>query len=182
MLKEVWSFYKNPKYLKSTTDNKTRIFITITAITIGFSLALGLVMGGISALVGFDNENHAVIEMFEQYSPVFIFFIAVIIAPVLEELFFRAPLGFFKKSKYFKYALYISVVLFGLIHISNFENIEGYYWLVPILVAPQLFAGAFLGFTRVKLGLGWAMLLHATHNLILLGPFILMKMLDIPFE
>ena len=70
----------------------------------------------------------------------------------------------------------------GGIHISNFENIEGYYWLVPILVAPQLFAGAFLGFTRVKLGLGWAMLLHATHNLILLGPFILMKMLDIPFE
>jgi membrane protease YdiL (CAAX protease family) len=184
MLQEVWSFYKNPEYVAAIGDLRTRIkmFITLTALAVAFSLALGILMHVVTDAVGFENQNHTVMEMIERESPLFIFFIAVIVAPVLEESFFRAPLGFFKKSRYFKTALYISVILFGLIHISNFENMEGYYWLTPILVAPQLFAGFFLGFTRVKLGLGWAMLLHATHNLILLGPFIFMKMFDIPFE
>jgi len=120
--------------------------------------------------------------MFEDYSAVMIFFFAVLLAPVLEEFIFRAPLGLFKNSKNFKYAFYISVLLFGLIHIGNYDNIEGYYWLIPVLVAPQISAGIFLGFTRTKLGLLWSVLLHAAHNLILIGPFIILKLLEIPFE
>ena len=161
---------------------KNRIFLKLVLITICFSIILGMLMQGVITLVGFDSENHAVIEMFNSYSAAMIFFLAVIIAPLLEELIFRAPLGLFKKSEYFKHAFYISVLLFGLIHIGNFQDIEGYYWLIPILVAPQISAGIFLGFIRTKLGLLWSMLLHAVHNLILLGPFIFMKILDIPFE
>ena len=139
-------------------------------------------MDTITNIVGFNFENHAVLEMFDTMPAIVILFAAVVVAPLLEELFFRAPLGLFKTSPYFKLAYYASFVLFGLVHISNFPNIDGYYWLIPVLVAPQLFAGIYLGFIRVKLGLVWSMLLHAIHNLVLIGPFIVMKMLDIPFE
>lgn len=184
ILQDVWEFFKHPLYTTEdyNTKEKIRLFFKLVLITVGFSLALGFLMEGITSLVDFNYDNHAVLEMFEQYSPVFIFFVAVIIAPVLEELFFRAPLALFKNSNYFKYAFYISVITFGLIHISNFGDIDGFYWLIPILVAPQVFAGIFLGYIRTKLGLVWSILLHAAHNLILVGPFIVMKMLDIPFE
>jgi len=184
MLRAVWEFFKNPIYIEEPyiTKEKTQVFLKLTLIAVGFSLALGFLIEGITTLVGFSFENHAVIEMFEDYSALTIFFFAVLLAPVLEEFIFRAPLGLFKNSKNFKYAFYISVLLFGLIHIGNYDNIEGYYWLIPVLVAPQISAGIFLGYIRTKLGLLWSMLLHAAHNLILIGPFIVMKLLDIPFE
>ena len=184
MLKEVWTFIKNPLFHQEEHDTKakSRFFLKLVFITVGFSLVLGFLIEIITTLVGFSFENHAVIEMFEDYSAVMIFFFAVLLAPVLEEFIFRAPLGLFKNSKNFKYAFYISVLLFGLIHIGNYDNIEGYYWLIPVLVAPQISAGIFLGFTRTKLGLLWSVLLHAAHNLILIGPFIILKLLEIPFE
>ncbi|WP_350288647.1 CPBP family intramembrane glutamic endopeptidase [uncultured Croceitalea sp.] len=184
MLKEVWSFVKNPVYAHEdyTASEKRSVFFKLVVIAICFSVGLGILMQGIITLVDFDFDNHAVLEMFDSYSPVMLFFLAVIMAPVLEELIFRAPLGLFKNSKFFKYAFYMSVLLFGLIHIGNFQDIDGYYWLIPILVAPQISAGVFLGFIRTKLGLVWSILLHAMHNFILLGPFIFMKILDIPFE
>ncbi|WP_394972141.1 CPBP family intramembrane glutamic endopeptidase [uncultured Croceitalea sp.] len=184
MLKEVWEFFKNPLYHQEEYDTKTKtkFFLRLAFITVGFSLILGFLIEGITSLVGFSFENHAVIEMFEDYSVLMIFFFAVLLAPVLEELIFRAPLGLFKNSKHFKYAFYISVLFFGLIHIGNYESVEGYYWLVPVLVAPQISAGIFLGFIRTKLGLVWSILLHAAHNLVLIGPFIILKLLDIPFE
>lgn len=184
MLREVWEFLKAPVYKeeKYTAKEKTRVFLKLTFITVGFSLGLGILLQGITTLVGFDFENHAVMEMFETYSAVMIFFLAIIAAPLIEELIFRAPLALFKKSTFFRIAYYISVLLFGLIHIGNYPDIEGFYWLVPVLVAPQISAGIFLGFIRTKLGLLWSMLLHAVHNLILIGPFIVLKLLDIPFE
>ncbi|GMN08780.1 hypothetical protein MTsPCn9_07640 [Croceitalea sp. MTPC9] len=184
MLKDVWSFVKDPIYGDEdyAAPERNSIFLKLSLITVCFSVILGILMQGVITLVGFDSENHAVIEMFDSYSPVMIFFLAVIVAPLLEELIFRAPLGLFKKSEYFKYAFYASVILFGLIHVGNFQDIEGFYWLIPILVAPQISAGIFLGFIRTKLGLLWSILLHAVHNMILLGPFIFMKILDIPFE
>ncbi len=184
MLNEIFEFFKNPEYVELNEDNKTktRLFFTLTAITVAFSLLLGMLAGLITSVVGYDYEGHAVMDMFESYSPVLLFFLVVIVAPVIEEFIFRGPLGFFKNSKHFKHAFYTSVLLFGVIHIGNFQNIDGYYWLIPVLVAPQISAGIFLGFIRTKLGLVWSMLLHAAHNLILIGPFIIMKLLDIPFE
>lgn len=184
MLREVWGFLKNPVYIEGdyTVKEKTRVFLKLTLITVCFSLGLGILLEGITTLVGFNFENHAVIELFETYSAVMIFFLAIIVAPLIEELIFRAPLGLFKKSTFFKIAYYISILLFGLIHIGNYPDIEGFYWLIPVLVAPQISAGIFLGFIRTKLGLLWSILLHAVHNLVLIGPFLIMKLLNIPFE
>lgn len=184
MLQKVWSFFKNPVYLETdcTLQEKIKSFGILVALAIGFSLGLGFIMDNVTSLVGYTYDNHAVMEMFNTLSPVMIFFAAVIIAPVAEELIFRAPLGLFKESRYFKYAYYTSVFLFGIIHISNFGDLGSYFWLIPLLVAPQISAGIFLGYIRTKFGLLWSMLLHAAHNMLILGPFIVMKILDIPFE
>jgi len=173
LLEEVWRFFKNLEYLSAnySLKEKKTIFLKLVFLIVCSSLALGFVIQLVSTLVGFNQDNHAVIEMFENYSPLLILVLAVVMAPVLEELVFRAPLALFKNTVYFKYAFHTSVILFGLVHISNFGNLKGFYWLIPILVAPQLFAGIFLGYIRTKLGLLWSILLHAT-----------MKMLHISFE
>ena len=185
MLKEVFEFVKNLDYLELegiSQKEKIRYLLKLTAIAVITGVLLGFLVESISAFVGFSMEEHAAMEMLDTMPPIIILLAAVIAAPLFEELIFRAPLGLFKTSPYFKYAYYASFILFGLVHITNFPNMEGYYWLIPVLVAPQIVIGVYLGFIRVKLGLLWSMLLHATYNLILAGPVVVMKMLDIPFE
>jgi membrane protease YdiL (CAAX protease family) len=89
---------------------------------------------------------------------------------------------YFRDSPYFKYAFYMSVLLFGVVHIFNFQGDAQLYFFAPLLIAPQLIAGIFLGYIRVKLGLKWSILLHASYNTILIGPVLLLKILNIPME
>ena len=57
----------------------------------------------------------------ERYSKPMIFFMIVIIAPIFEEIFFRAPLTLFKKAKSFKNAFYVFAIIFGFIHLTNYK-------------------------------------------------------------
>jgi len=184
MLNEVWEFLQYPVNQKLELDGQKRntLFLRLLFLTVSFSIALGLLTGAISLIFNLDFGNHAMDELLKNYSPLSIFFLAVILAPVIEELIFRAPLAAFKNPIYFKYAYYISIILFGLLHISNFEALDGQYWAIPLLVSPQVSAGIFLGYIKTKLGLFWSMLLHATHNFILVGPVLIYLLLDIPLE
>jgi hypothetical protein len=184
MLNQVWEFLQYPvnQKLEISKQVRTTLFFRLLALTVFFSIVLGLLISSISLVFNIDFGNHAVDEIFKTYSPEILFFLAVIAAPVIEELLFRAPLTVFKNPTYFKYAYYISIILFGTLHISNFEALDGQYWAVPLLVSPQLSAGVFLGYTRISLGLQWSILLHAAHNLILVGPVLIYLLLDIPLE
>jgi membrane protease YdiL (CAAX protease family) len=184
MLNEVWEFLKHPvnQRLKLENQERTILFFRLLVLTAFFSIALGLLIGGISIVFHLEFGNHAVDELFKAFSPHKIFFLAVVAAPVIEELLFRAPLTVFKNPIHFKYAYYISVILFGALHLSNFDGLDGQYWAIPLLVSPQLSAGAFLGFIRTKLGLIWSILLHAAHNLVLVGPVLIYLWLDIPIK
>ena len=147
LLEKVWLFFKNPE---NTNENyslkeKTPLFLKLVFLTVCSSLIIGIITQTISTLVGFKQDDQAVVELFEDNSPLVIFLYAVVIAPLVEELIFRAPLTLFKNANYFKYAFHISAILFGIVHISNFEHLDGFYWLIPILIAPQFFAGIFLG-------------------------------------
>ena len=92
-----------------------------------------------------------------------------IVAPIIEELLFRAPLTSFKKPKSFKIAFYSFALLFGLIHITNYELSTKIILLSPILILPQLLGGGYLGYIRVRFGLRWSILLHATFNFLILN-------------
>lgn len=184
MLREVWEFFKYPEniILETSLAEKKQRFVWLLLLAVSFSILSGILLEGISSLFQLDFGTHAAEKLIQEYSAWAIFFLAVVLAPLIEELLFRGPLVLLKNRKNFTYAFYASVLLFGFIHISNFDTINGHYWAIPFLILPQLCAGIFLGFIRVKHGLIWAILLHAAHNLVLVGPLLVYKLLDIPLE
>jgi len=127
--------------------------------------------------------------------------VVIIVVPLLEELIFRLYiryktnylLRFFifilnvagkdrkeyiekriKKIWYKKYGyiFYFSAVLFGFVHIFNFDADKNLLLLIPIITAPQIFLGIFAGYLRVRFNLIWGYFLHAVHNMIALLPFL----------
>lgn len=116
-----------------------------------------------------NMENHAIEDMIKEFSKLQIFLFAVVMAPILEELIFRAPLKLFRKVENFKIVFYTFAIIFGLIHIANFNTTLNVVLLSPILVAPQIILGGYLGFIRVRFGLIWSIALHACYNGILMA-------------
>jgi len=178
VLKNIWKFIKNPVYTtykNATPAYKARIFFSLLSLNLFFGIGIVVLNEGITKLLGWDMGTHASQAMMDNYSTLQIFLLVVIAAPVLEELVCRGPLIFFKEHRHFRYFFYASAILFGAFHFSNFEFSLHTMLLSPLLVAPQLIMGFFLGYIRIKLGLRWSILLHATHNGILMIPLLLVK-------
>lgn len=185
VLEEIYAYTKNPAYEEDPNKEfnyRFRYVVILTALGIIFSIGLSLFAGLLEFAFGLELGKHATDNLFEKYSAVGIFFFVVILAPLFEELFFRGPIFWFKDSKYFKVIFYLIAILFGYIHVSNFEISTMVLIFSPLLVAPQISIGILLGMIRVKFGLLWSMAMHAFYNLILTTPLILMKLLDIPIE
>jgi len=185
MLKTILLFLKHPIYEEdANTDFQYRSKVLFTLLGIGLvaSIILGALNEGIQSLCKLDLGVHAIEESLDKYSPGYLFFLIVIVAPLFEELICRGPMFFFKNKRYFKYVFYILTLLFGFYHITNFEINSTTALLSPLLVAPQLSLGAILGFIRVRFGLWWAIALHAIYNCILIGPILVLQLLDISLE
>ncbi|WP_293052911.1 CPBP family intramembrane glutamic endopeptidase [Paludibacter sp.] len=122
------------------------------------------------------------------------FIIVGIVDPVIEELIFRLPLRYqynyiFKaifslvadldrltpeqeesiitnfRQKYFGWFFYPMAILFGCIHISNFQGYNELLLWMPLLTSIQFIAGLFLGYIRIKYGLIWSIFYHAFNNM-----------------
>jgi membrane protease YdiL (CAAX protease family) len=170
MLRHLWSFVRRPVYSPySKLPPVLRFRIVFGCVVWNLIIAIGLVIltEGLFLWLGIDAGKHKTEEMFLNFSLLQIFLLLVIVAPFTEELIFRGPLVFFKNSAYFPVAFYLSCLIFGLVHLGNFEEGSSLLLWAPLLVAPQLIMGFFLGYLRVKLGLGYAILMHLTHNGIL---------------
>ncbi len=136
-------------------------------------------------LVGADNLDHAMNQAFRWHE---LLLLAVIVAPILEELIFRFFLkyernyllrfishilpiqlqGFWRNS--LRFWVYVSAFLFGIVHYLNFSGDVKY--LVPamiILTLPQIILGFILAFVRLKMGFFWAVSFHAVWNGIIMG-------------
>ncbi|RAJ12020.1 CPBP family intramembrane glutamic endopeptidase [Olleya aquimaris] len=171
----ILNYVKNPR-LKQLThitiQQKLSIVFTCVPICIGLGLGFGLVIVVLEALGVYDSDTHAINKLLEEESPAYILFTAVILAPVIEEFIFRGPLTLFNK-KYFKIVFYAFAILFGYVHIINFEITTQVILLSPLFVAPQIIIGLVFGYIRVRLGLAYAMLLHACYNGVLMIPSLL---------
>lgn len=172
---ELIAYLKNPVLEKDNnqeTSYRLRKFFNILIISIITGAILSPIFILIEASGLVDLNDHAMEEMMRTMSKTVIFLFAVVLAPLLEELIFRAPITLFRDEKYFKAAFYFFAVIFGLVHITNFTMTTNVLLLAPILVLPQIVLGCYLGFIRVKFGLGWGMLLHACYNaFFILGSF-----------
>jgi uncharacterized protein len=67
--------------------------------------------------------------------------------------------------KHFRWVFYFSCFLFGAIHILNFEHLNYKLFLAaPFIIFPQVVAGVFLGFVRMKYGIIFSVLFHSLIN------------------
>ncbi len=185
MIKELLDFLKRPVYLEDENkDLKYRFLFVfkLVVLSVVINVVLGLLIGSLETVFGIDLGKHAIDDFFERYPLIVLFFAAVIAAPMLEELIFRGPMIWFRDKTYFSIVFYVFTLVFGFYHITNFEATTTIFLLSPFLVAPQIIVGSLLGYVRVKFGLIWSIAFHACYNLILIGPLILLKMLNIPLE
>lgn len=180
ILKHVWSFSRNPEYLPyphMPTGLRLKILFSAVFWNLTLSLALVLIAEGLIQGMGVDIGRHKTEDLLSSYSLPEIFFLMVFLAPVLEEALFRGPLIFFRKYAWFPFIFYLSCLAFGMVHLGNFENADTLLPWAPLLVAPQTVMGFFLGYLRVRLGLRYAILMHACHNGFI---FILLLLIENP--
>jgi len=67
-------------------------------------------------------------------------------------------------NKNYRSLIYFSSILFGLVHLTNFNLTFSILLLSPILMLPRIFTGFSLAFIRVKFGLVYAILFHSLFN------------------
>lgn len=202
----LWDFIKKPIELgKDNTSLQIKIgtCLALFLIQIPPLLVLMSLIGGLEQLGLWEEDMHSLQKIFQEMEPVLIFFFAVIVAPLFEEVMFRLILKFRsnflilwsihigvalhlgqKRSllktarkvwdKFYGWIFYLMAVAFGLMHIMNFEPSLNIYLLAPILVAPQILIGINLGYLRVRFGLIWSILFHAFYNGILMSIALLM--------
>ncbi|MDL5511797.1 CPBP family intramembrane metalloprotease [Arenibacter sp. M-2] len=185
ILVRVWNFIKAPAYIRlDHTSNSLKLKIVLALLQWGIviGVTIGMFNQWLMGLLKIDLGEHAIETFLAKYSVISLFFVAVILAPIVEETLFRGPLIWFRNTKYFKFGIYASVLLFAAVHLTNFEMSRQVYYIAPLLVAPQLILGVFLGYVRVKMGLQWSICLHAMYNGVLITPMLLYKFLNLPLE
>jgi membrane protease YdiL (CAAX protease family) len=161
------TYLKNPVLEKDTNTNlsyRFNIFLQILVISLLTGIVISPIFALFEALQWVNMDNHKVAAQFENMGILQIFLLGAMLMPVLEETIFRGPITAFKKPKSFKIAFYTFALLFGFIHISNFEITTSVLLLSPLLVLPQILLGSYFGYIRVRLGLHWSMLLHGCYN------------------
>ncbi len=170
---EIVHFIKHPIYQKDNNANlkeKIKVFINILGISFLTSIALLIPIGLLLKLFGMSEIEHDLGKLLSEHSIYFVLFMIAIIAPLFEELIFRAPLSLFKNKYYFPIVFYTSAISFGAIHIFNYEMSTKLLVIAPVLIMPQLILGLYFGYIRTRLGLRWSMFLHACYNVILTIP------------
>lgn len=174
---EILAYVKNPVLQEDpNTDNSYRFkkFGSILVISLLTAMVSLLLIGLVDATGLVDvAEAHKAEEMLKSLPKIAVFMLVVVMAPLIEESIFRAPLTLFSGRKVFRIAFYVFAILFGYVHITNYEISTNVLLLSPILVLPQILLGFYLGFIRIRFGFLWAIALHAAYNGILtVGSFI----------
>jgi membrane protease YdiL (CAAX protease family) len=145
----------------------------------------------------FDLESNKMTMLFLSFPTWLFILLLVILVPFFEELIFRLYLRYkynyllrflvFLTSiagtknhrkvkilvkrfwiKRYKHIFYFSAIVFGLVHLTNYNTTLLMVLFSPIVVAPQIVAGLFCGYLRVRHGLLTGFLMHAMHNAIFL--------------
>lgn len=73
---------------------------------------------------------------------------------------------------------YGTLLVFALLHSFNYTRLSEIWFLIPLLVLPQLILALGLSYVRVRLGFVWAVLMHWAHNAFSLLPIVLVTQLS----
>jgi membrane protease YdiL (CAAX protease family) len=199
---DLWEFLKHPVDKKDTKLKDSYrlrqlavlLFLDLLSMLILISIISLIENAGI-----IDMSSHKAIELLKN-NPFLAIIAGVIMAPIFEEFIFRtfiveryspfkllafviARLNIYQEEKInkkisnlwhknYKVVIYMSALIFGYVHITNYDINLNILIFSPLIIAPQFVIGLFLAYFRVRFGLIWAMLFHALHNLVLMLPVI----------
>ena len=181
-----------------TVNQKTKRFFALLLLDITVAFIVIGIFYAINIFVPIDKVMEQYMEDFYNLPIWLIFLSAVVIAPLWEELVFRLPLRYkynylarfiifisgitgrqnkikvkyFLRNfsrKHFRFIFYFFAILFGLIHITNYEFSLKILLLLPILTFSQFFGGLCMGYLRVKYNLILAIIFHAVYNAIIVS-------------
>lgn len=178
MVHDILFFFKNPDAIQGDNNfnaNKLKLFWACLWMIIVFNFFLSFLIYGVETMGWIDTEQHAVFDMIKNKSILYNILMVVVAAPLIEEIIFRAPITLFRNMEpiNFKIIFYLFALAFGGIHIFNYELDINTLLLSPLLVAPQIFVGMFLGLIRVKVGLFYSILFHGLYNGVVSIPYII---------
>lgn len=74
------------------------------------------------------------------------------------------------RSAHVPWLVWFGALAFGLLHLSNFEADSydfRYWWLLPVIVTPQILSGLVYSYARIRLGFWAAVGVHGMENLVL---------------
>lgn len=201
-LKELLSFLKNPGDKADSNQkvsHKVKQLASLAVIDIALMIAIiWPVMSLVEETGLVDTDEHAMEKVIREAPVWLVLILAVLLAPLVEELIFRTFLTFRRNyplrlvialaglgglrskakvraflqrnwRKHYRVFFYSMAAFFAFVHIYNYELSAAVWLLLPFLVLPQLIAGLLLGYMRVRYGLLWSMYLHGIHNLIFVG-------------
>jgi uncharacterized protein (TIGR03435 family) len=181
-----------------TIVRKFKILFSLLLLEIPLMGAFSFIISGLEELGLVNLEGHKMVELFKSLPIAVLLISTVIVIPFFEELIFRLYLRYKnnylfhfiislislsgarneKKAetaltsvwkKKYTYLFYFSAILFGIVHITNYKLSYTILLLSPILIAPQILLGLFIGFLRVRYGFVWGYLLHALHNAVFIS-------------
>ena len=98
--------------------------------------------------------------------------IGLTLTSVILALAFSNTMGEWGKkanTTHYRWAVWVSTILFGLIHIFNNSDLGQVWYLIPLIALPQTIGGIELAWVRTRFGLVWAIISHAINNLLLVG-------------
>lgn len=136
----IYQFYEFLKYPYRINHEATTIDVAIKQIGILFLLSYGILMfvaGPLLVLSGVNDMDHKIAEMGDSMNAMAMFFIAVIVAPFFEEIFFRLPL------KYKSGARWLSLILLsGATYFIAAQSISTFW--IPLAISLGMFVIGFL--------------------------------------
>ena len=125
---------------------------------------LSICIWDIIKFLEFRKLFHPLVEQKSDSSLLGMGISAIIIAPIIEEYFFRFPLRRIKNRNVLLFAYISSSILFGLIHIILYNWDMTHIRYIFIITSPQMFTGFVLGFIRLKYGFWYGVILHSLYN------------------
>ncbi len=170
------SFLKHPKDVQ-TKESFKRKLQTIFILLVGKMCVFCFVLIPLNDLVEHFVSTDSKLDLHKK-SITSAIFIAVVLAPVFEEIGFRLILRRIFPIKYifsqklwdkiFPFLVYASSVIFGFVHLTNYTNdVFWFYVFSPIIITSQLIGGFVIVFIRVRYNLFYGTLYHALWNMLM---------------
>ena len=133
------------------------ILFPLHALVVGWTLA---------TLVFYKNFEINPLQYFFVGLAISVVFFVVWIIKMASDSFDKKPLFTTLKPWVFTTTIWYSAVIFGFAHSTNWIEVGQFWYLIPLLVIPQLIGGISLVFIRVKLGLQYSIMGHFILNLL----------------